>query len=245
MVIYFEQIDSTNRVAKELVGEGKPAGTVVWAGRQSSGKGQYGRTFDSPVGGLYFSLLLQPPLPLEYLSLVTLATGLACHDVIHSFCNLQTQIKWPNDIYLGEKKVAGILCENVILNSADKTVPIVVIGIGLNVNNTVKAFPIETQSIVTTLFEHFKAKIEIKELLFSLVTAITQKVLSLGEDRQEIFEQWQRYDYLFGKKVRYSTGQTTWCGIGCGITSEGFYCIKDYDGIEHRIVGGQLRLHQT
>ena len=244
MVIYFEQIDSTNRVAKELVREGKPSGTVVWAGKQSSGKGQYGRIFVSPAGGLYFSLLLQPPLQLEHLSQVTLATGLACRDIIYSFCHLQSQIKWPNDIYLGEKKVAGILCENVILNSAEKTVPIVVIGMGINVNNTVDAFPIETQPIVTTLFEHFKVKIEIEELLLSLVTAITQKVLSLGADRQGIFEQWQRHDYLFGKKVKYSTGQTTWHGIGCGITPEGFYRIKDSHGIEHPIVGGQLRLQQ-
>jgi BirA family biotin operon repressor/biotin-[acetyl-CoA-carboxylase] ligase len=239
MVIYYEQIDSTNRVAKELVTEGKASGTIVRAGMQSAGKGQNGRTFNSPAGGLYFSLLLQPNLPLEQLSLVTLATGVACREVLYSIGKLEARIKWPNDIYLNDKKVAGILCENVILESSET--PTVVIGVGLNVNNTVTDFPLEIQSIVTTLFEHLKIEFDLNALLSALVTAIVNNISSLRSDRQGVLARWQRYDYLANKPVVYTAGSVIRRGIGCGITPEGYYRIQDYQGVEHCIVGGQLR----
>jgi len=239
MVIYYEQIDSTNRVAKELVQEGNVSGTIVRAGMQTGGKGQNGRTFNSPAGGLYFSLLLQPDLQLEQLPLITLATGVACRDVIYSMCKLEPQIKWPNDIYLNNKKVAGILCENVILHNSE--VPTVVIGVGLNVNSKVADFPPEIQSIVTTLSEHLKMNFDLNELLSSLVTAIINSVSSLRRDQQGVLARWQRYDYLTNKPVIHTAGSVIRKGIGCGITPEGYYRIKDDKGVEHCLVGGQLR----
>ncbi len=242
MVICYDQIDSTNRVAKELVLKGKPSGTIVRAERQLAGKGQYGRNFISPVGGLYFSLLLQPDLQLKYLPLITLATGLACREVIFSICGLPTQIKWPNDIYLADKKVAGILCENVIFNGLEKKSPTVVIGVGLNVNNTLSNFPPGIQPIVTTLFEHLHEQLDIDTLFSSLVTSIVKNSASLGADRQAILARWQKFDYLANKAVVHTAGLVTRKGTGCGISSEGYYRIMDDHGDEHCIVGGQLRL---
>lgn len=241
MIIYYEQIDSTNRVAKELVAEGKPAGTIVYAGMQSAGKGQYGRAFNSPLGGLYFSLTLQPNLNMEHLPLVTLATGLACHDVIQSKWGLQPQIKWPNDIYLDDKKVAGILCENVISNSAGTQCATVVIGVGLNVNNTLEDFPIELRSIVTTLYEHLKEQLDLGSLRSLLVDAIVKNIAILHEDTHLILSQWQQYDFLYEKSVAYTVGSLTIQGIGLGISSQGYYRIRDNHGVEHRVIGGQLR----
>ena len=239
MVIYYEQIDSTNRVAKELVKEGKVSGTIVRAGMQTAGKGQNGRTFNSPAGGLYFSLLLQPDLQLEQLPLITLATGVACREVIYSICKLEARIKWPNDIYLNDKKIAGILCENVILNCSNT--PIVVIGVGLNVNSALTDFPPEIQSIVTTLFEHLRIEFDLNALLSSLVTAIVDNVSSLRRDRQGVLARWQQYDYLANKPVVHIAGSVTRQGIGSGITPEGYYRITDYQGVEHCMIGGQLR----
>lgn len=239
MVIYYEQIDSTNRVAKALVREGSVSGTIVRAGMQSAGKGQNGRTFNSPAGGLYFSLLLQPDLQLEQLPLITLATGVACREVIYSLCKLEARIKWPNDIYLNDKKVAGILCENVILNSSET--PTVVIGVGLNVNSKMADFPPEIQSIVTTLFEQLKTELDLNRLLSSLVTAIIHNVSCLRGDQQGVLDRWQRYDYLADKPVVHTAGSVTTQGIGGGITPKGYYRITDYQGVGHCIVGGQLR----
>ena len=111
MILAYDHLDSTNRVARELALEGCTAGTVVLAGSQSSGRGQYGRLFNSPVGGLYFTLVLVPDLPLNALPLITLATGLACRETIQAVTGLEPLIKWPNDLYLDHRKVAGILCE--------------------------------------------------------------------------------------------------------------------------------------
>jgi BirA family biotin operon repressor/biotin-[acetyl-CoA-carboxylase] ligase len=242
MIIYYDQIDSTNRIAKELVKEGKPSGTIVRAGMQSAGKGQYGRTFNSPQGGLYFSLLLRPCLDPEHLPLITLATGLACRDVIHSTFNIQSQIKWPNDIYLYDKKLAGILCENIDFCVAEHTCATVVIGVGLNINNTVADFPLEIQSIVTTLSDHLKVQVDLHSLLSSLVDTIMRNVLLLSEKRQILLEQWQQYDYLYNKSVVYTAGLTSVRGTGLGISSQGYYRICDDQGAEHCVVGGQLRL---
>jgi BirA family biotin operon repressor/biotin-[acetyl-CoA-carboxylase] ligase len=242
MIIYYEHVDSTNRIAKELVMEGKPSGTVVRAGMQSAGKGQYGRSFNSPKGGLYFSLLLKPNLDFEHLPLVTLATGLACRKVIHSTFNVQSQIKWPNDIYLCDKKIAGILCENIDFRAAGNTFATVVIGVGLNVNNTREDFPLEIQSIITTLFDHLKIQVDLHSLLLLIVDEIIKNVLLLGENIQRILEQWQQYDYLYNKSVIYTAGSMTMLGTGLGISSQGYYRIRDNQGAEHCVVGGQLRL---
>ena len=242
MIIYYDQIDSTNRIAKELAKEGKPSGTVVRAGMQSAGKGQYGRTFHSPHGGLYFSLLLKPELDLEHLPLVTLATGLACRDVIQSTFNIQTQIKWPNDIYLYGKKLAGILCEKIDFSSTENALATVVIGAGLNVNNTVDNFPPEFRPIVTTLFDHLKVQVDLTDLLSLLVAAIEKNVMLLRINRQTLLAQWQSHDYLYRKSVVYTAGSQTVSGLGLGLSPQGYYRIMDDQGVEHSVVGGQLRL---
>ena len=93
MILSYPHLDSTNRLARELVLEGCAIGTVVLADNQSSGRGQYGRVFSSPVGGLYFTLILAPDLPLSSLPLVTLATGLACRETLHEATGLSALIK--------------------------------------------------------------------------------------------------------------------------------------------------------
>jgi BirA family biotin operon repressor/biotin-[acetyl-CoA-carboxylase] ligase len=241
MFIYYDQIDSTNRIAKELVMAGKPSGTVVCAKLQTAGKGQYGRTFNSPLGGLYFSLLVEPNLDLEHWPLVTLATGLACREVINSAYNIQSMIKWPNDIYLGDRKLAGILCEKIDHRITGRAIATVVIGVGGNFNNTAEDFPIEIRPLVTTLFDHLKIYVDLDVLLELLVTAIMKNVKSLRENRQDILAQWQQFDYLFEKSVIYTAGSATYEGIGLGVSSQGHYRIRDIQGTEHCVVGGQLR----
>ena len=241
MIISYQQIDSTNRVAKELAAEGKPSGTVVVAASQIAGRGQYGRSFNSPVGGLYFSLLLEPVIPIEKLPLITLATGLACRNVLHQSFNLEPLIKWPNDIYLGGKKTAGILCENMSLANAHSNRTKVVIGVGINVNNKKEDFAAEIQPIITTLFEHLQRTVELEPLLTLLLQAITTNVTRLLDESQLLLNEWQQYDLLFNKPVVHATEALTIHGIGKGISPQGLYVIQGEDGVEQRVIGGQLR----
>ena len=169
MIFFHEHTDSTNRIAKEMVAEGAPTGTVVVAAAQSAGRGQYGRTFNSPIGGLYFSYVVEPTLPPEKISLVTLATGLACRKVLSERFQLNALIKWPNDLYLAGKKVAGILCEHLGNPNQPNTGNKVIIGVGLNVNSRIEQFDPEVQPLVTTLYEHTGHKRELTSLLDGLL----------------------------------------------------------------------------
>jgi len=244
MIITYDQIDSTNRVAKELAVAGKPAGTVVLAATQSAGKGQYGRNFNSPRGGLYFSLLLEPDVPIESLPLITLATGLACRNVLHRAFNLYPLIKWPNDIYLDGKKVAGILCENLCTPHPSGTTARIIIGVGLNVNNRKEDFAVELQPIITTLWEQLRVPVDLEELLARLTQAIPAQVSRLRHERQSLLAEWQQFDFLLHKRVVHVLEGRTLHGIGQGISSQGLYRIHDDNGIEHMVIGGQLRPQQ-
>ncbi|MCL2789774.1 MAG: biotin--[acetyl-CoA-carboxylase] ligase [Desulfobulbus sp.] len=246
MIVRYDHIDSTNRVAKDLVTEdAAPSGTIVWSDTQSAGRGQYERVFDSPKGGLYFSLILEPALPFEHLPLITLATGLACLRVLKSQYGFFPLIKWPNDIYLGDKKLAGILCENVIKPHPGGSTATVIIGVGMNVNNITHDFAAEIQPVVTTLFDHLHIPIALDGLLASLVSAIAEQVARLEHDRSGLLAEWQQADLLFGRPVVYMRDNQSVVGTGHGITGQGAYKIHEESGIEHQVIGGQLRLRTT
>lgn len=242
-ILFFDDIDSTNRIARECIAEGCLPGTVVLAGKQSSGRGQYGRAFSSPAGGLYFSLVLQPDLRPEFLPLITLATGLACHDVILAETGIVTMIKWPNDLYLADRKVAGILCESIGDPQFSTHFPStwVIIGLGLNVNSGLDDFPFELQQIVTTLRACSSQTYDLDSLLRRLVAAIVAKVDMLRSDRPRVLSQWQEHDFLFDKAVAYFSGQAHIEGIGQGVGLEGGYRLRDCSGKLHTIIGGQLK----
>jgi len=174
--------------------------------------------------------------------LITLATGLACRNVLHQSFNLQPLIKWPNDIYLGGKKTAGILCENLSLPPSPSSRIQVIIGVGINVNNKKEDFAAEIQPIITTLFEHLQRTVELEPLLALLLQAITTNVTRLLDESQSLLDEWQQYDLLFNKPVVHTTEAMTIHGVGKGISPQGLYLIQDEHGVEQRVIGGQLRL---
>lgn len=240
-IVACDEADSTNRIAREMIGSGCPAGTVVRAATQSGGRGQYGRMFSSPRGGLYFSLVLQPDLNPEVLPLITLATGVACRDIVWAETGLGARLKWPNDLYLADRKVGGILCESVPSHSAPQSAWVIV-GVGLNVNSEPADFPAALRPLVTTLRACSGRMFAMEGLLRKLVTAIAAKVEALHRTPAEVLEQWQQLDYLLGKRVRYSSAANTMEGRGLGIGAEGGYLFQDDRGVIHTIIAGQVRL---
>lgn len=142
-VLYYDTITSTNDKAKELARRGSVHGSLVIAESQTAGKGRLGRSFDSRTNdGLYFSLMLRPNVAPEHLSGITLVAALAVSKAIDNFCHISTSIKWPNDIYLNNKKIVGILTE--------AGPNYVVIGIGINVNT--KTFSDDIANTATSLY---------------------------------------------------------------------------------------------
>lgn len=241
MRIHLSQTDSTNRVAREEALAGAASGTVVWADRQIAGKGQYGRSFVSPVGGLYFSLILRPVLPPQQLPLITLATGLACREVLSRRYKVEAQLKWPNDLFVHGKKVGGILCETFLTNQDAMAQANVIIGVGINCTATEADFPEELRPLVTTLAAWSPNPIDIAMLLEQLVAEIEGTIEHLQGDSGSLLDRWQNHDYLFGQLLRFSNGNESFIATGRGIGHDGCYRLLDDQGREHRIIGGQLR----
>jgi BirA family biotin operon repressor/biotin-[acetyl-CoA-carboxylase] ligase len=147
---YFKEIDSTNNYAKTLAADGHPEGTVVIAESQSSGRGRRGRQWYSDSGqGIFLSLILRPPLPVNELSRINMAIALAIVDALQEV-GIKSGIKWPNDILIKDRKIAGILTEAITDMDG---IEFIVSGIGLNVNTLIEDFPAELRPIVTSVRE--------------------------------------------------------------------------------------------
>jgi len=239
--IHLSQTDSTNRVAREEAIAGAASGTVVWADSQVAGKGQYGRSFTSPPGGLYFSLILRPALSAESLPLITLATGLACRDALACNYNVDVKLKWPNDLFLRGKKLGGILCETIFASHFLPAQATVIIGVGINCKGGIADFPEELRPLVTTLAEEYYGPLDLHALLEILVAEIHATVLLLPTERSLLLDRWQKHDYLMGQSLRYRNDAESFTGIGKGICDDGRYRLVDAQGCEHAIIGGQLR----
>src|SRR5262245_39017058 len=147
-ILRFEALPSTNTELARLASEGAAEGLAVVAEEQTAGRGRLQRAWSSPKGaGLYFSILLRPTMPPNYWPLITLMAALAAGDALSEACGLQTDIKWPNDLLSGERKICGILAE-AIDTPAGRAV---IVGIGINL--TQNAFPSELANVATSVAE--------------------------------------------------------------------------------------------
>ena len=177
--VFLEETDSTNRVAKELARQGAPHGTAVLAERQTAGRGRLGRAFFSPEGGLYLSVILYPQCPPEDRVLMTPMASVAVCRALEQICDVSPGIKWVNDLYLGGKKLCGILCEGC----GDA----VIVGIGLNLYTPEGGFPAEIPATALDVPVDRRA----------LAEAIRQQLLQPGEFLAEYRERC----LLLGKTV--------------------------------------------
>ena len=177
--VFLEETDSTNRAAKELARQGTPHGTAVLAERQTAGRGRLGRAFFSPEGGLYLSVILYPQCPPEDRVLMTPMAAVAVCRALEQVCGISPGIKWVNDLYLGGKKLCGILCEGC----GDA----VIVGIGLNLYTPEGGFPAEIPATALDVPVDRRA----------LAEAIRQQLLQPGEFLAEYRERC----LLLGKTV--------------------------------------------
>src|SRR2546427_2293671 len=147
---FFAAIDSTNTYAAGLARAGAPEGTVVIADSQSGGKGRLGRSWVSPPGvNLYLSAVLRPPVPAATVPQLNLLAAVAVADTVVQACGLTPAIKWPNDVLVGGKKVCGILAE---MQTEAGALRAVVLGVGVNLNAPLSAFPEELRDKASSLF---------------------------------------------------------------------------------------------
>lgn len=240
-VIKLDETDSTNEYAKKLAKSGASHGTVVVARKQSEGKGRLGRSFESKEDkGIYMSIIQRPDMePLEA-SRLTLIAAVAVREALAKTCQLQCDIKWPNDIVVEGKKVCGILTE---MSTENGRVKYVVVGIGVNVSN--KEFGVELSHIATSVYMETGRHYDIDKLISEIINkydAYYEKYMKAG-DLSVIKDDYQRYLVNIGKTVRV-LNQISIEGICIGIDDEGDLLVEveREDGSKYieKVISGEV-----
>jgi len=234
-VSYFATIDSTMLEASRLAAAGCEQGTVVVADEQTAGQGRHGRHWHSESNaGLYVSIVLRPALRADSLPVLTLALGLATSDAIAETTGITCDLRWPNDVMIERKKVAGILVQ--LVESA------AIAGIGVNVSHT--KFPPEIAAEATSLRIVSNRRHSREQLLVALLGAVNRYCGMLEDKgrRDAILHMFsQRSSYARNKRVRVEQGAAVLEGTTAGLDPSGFLILRKDDGTEHRVLAGGVR----
>lgn len=236
---HFTHLDSTNSKAYELATQGAEEGEIVVAESQEKGRGRLGRSWFSPPHlNLYLSVILRPQLPPHQAPLITLMAAVATAEAIERYSGIRPMIKWPNDLLLGGRKVAGLL--NEIRSEADR-IHFVILGIGVNLNVDKKVFPKEIRSLATSLKQEMGQTISRKDFLSSLLLLLEEWYsLFLREGGEVVLKAWRSWAQIRGKSVVVRSFGETLRGIAIDIDSEGALLLKTEDGKTRRVVAGDV-----
>jgi BirA family biotin operon repressor/biotin-[acetyl-CoA-carboxylase] ligase len=236
--LYFPVLGSTNDVAAHLAQESGAEGTVVLADEQTAGRGRRGRTWFSPPGsGLYVSVVLQPARASDgarATSLLTLAAGVALAEGVLAATGLPTALKWPNDLYVGRRKLAGILAESVGERPSH-----VVLGYGINLLRT--ALPAELADRATTLEVELGRPVDRALVFEETLASLARRYDDLVVGRFDaILDAWRRLaPASVGSRVTWTTPAGPATGVTTGIDQDGALLVRTSGGVQ-RLVGGEV-----
>lgn len=226
-ILRFESIDSTNLEAMRQAKAGAPEGLCIVAREQSAGRGRLDRTWHSPKdAGLYFSVILRPTIALSSWPLLTLMTALAVSESLLKACGLRTDIKWPNDLYVQNRKICGILAETVETVAG----PAAVIGIGVNLK--AESFPTELRDQATSVEESTGSQTDPEVILKCLVRTIAERyelLQTVGGNEHTIREWCAASSYAFDRRVRVSLNAEEFEGTTRGLESDGALRVETSD----------------
>jgi BirA family biotin operon repressor/biotin-[acetyl-CoA-carboxylase] ligase len=220
-IYYSKKIPSTNLFAKQLTKETVKEGTVVVADMQTTGRGRKDRTWFSPEGGLYFSVILFPDIPPQQGMLVTMAASIAVAQGIKKVTNLDSEIKWPNDLLIDGRKVCGILTE---FDGEIDRINYTVVGIGINVNNPLN----ETlQETAIALIEKLRGPVSRVMLLRSILQCLDEnyEMLKAG-DYEAIRTMWLSKANIVGRMVQIQGEKELIRGVVSGVDRDGSLIVK-------------------
>ena len=238
---YHAAVDSTNRAAGDLARQGAIEGAVVVADAQTAGRGRMGRRWESPAGeNLYFSVLLTPNVEPARVPQLALVAAVAVHEGLVECCpDITAQIKWPNDILVGGRKVAGILCEASL--EADR-VHRVVLGVGINVNGA--SVHRALRATATTLRIAGGREVSRPALLAAVLNRLEARYKDwLREGSLSgLLDYYERHSALDGRPVAAENLSGVVRGIARGITATGELVIETVDGGLLHLLAGDVHL---
>jgi BirA family biotin operon repressor/biotin-[acetyl-CoA-carboxylase] ligase len=226
---YFERVSSTMDVIHQLASEGAPAGTAVIAGEQLEGRGSRGRTWHSPIGGLWLSMVFQPPA-VEGIEVTSLRVGLAVAEAIQARVPKPLQLKWPNDLMLEGRKVGGVLCE---ARWQGEALGWVAVGIGMNVRNRI---PADLDAVAISLCDLIPA-ITVEEIADPVLAALKELDLGGGRLSPAELDRFARRDWLRGRRIREPVA-----GKVTGVGEDGALLVRIATGSDVSLRSGTVEL---
>lgn len=213
-------MNSTNEVAKELIEEKNQIGFVIFAETQLAGKGQGKKVWESPYGGLWISLAIRPQIDLSMLGITPIISAVGIARTLEHF-NINVMLKWPNDILIKHnlKKIGGILVETKVTRHF---LNYLIIGIGLNINNTLDQYSIALQDHITTVYEEFNKEINLTTLLHEIIHQIEESFETLRSDgAQPLLKEWKQVDNILGMNLTIQTLEKVYQGKAIDISPYG------------------------
>lgn len=239
-VLFFPMVDSTNKLGKELLNNNQAEeGLVIVAARQSAGQGRLGRKWDSPLGGLWFSFILKPKLALHELPLLSLVFAVAIASALEEFLDKPCEIKWPNDVFVNGKKMAGILLE---VSGQVDNIDYVIAGIGININIDITNLSNETRQVATSLLQETNREIP-NSIILPLVLTYLEKYYNLfiTEGFGKIRDEFKQKCLHLGRNVAVQQGNKIVTGLNTDIDSQGTMILKVNEDIV-RITTGDVKI---
>lgn len=244
-IVFLDRVDSTNEEAGRQLGAGRATPFLVLAAAQTRGRGRFGRVWHSPAdaGNLYTSFAFRPELPPERMHLFTLWMGLNLCDLLAAETGAAPQLKWPNDLHFGERKVGGMLTEARI--DADTTRELV-FGLGLNITTSPSAWPAEIAARATSLAEQAARTLDFNAVTAAIVTRVlaAYRKFVAAPPLDEIADLWKRHDLLAGRRVSVVHGRETHSGLARGIDNEGSLLVRTDAGRTLRFRAGEVTLRK-
>jgi BirA family biotin operon repressor/biotin-[acetyl-CoA-carboxylase] ligase len=230
---YYSEVTSTMDTAKDLARKKCPHFTVVIAGRQTGGRGRLNRRWLSDDGGLYFTLVLRPDIPVSLCGRVNFLASLTLAQVLHEMFAVNAAVKWPNDILVEDCKIAGMLSE---LEADADRIYFVNIGMGINVNND----PSGSESQATSLKKIKDREISRRKLLARFLDVFEARINKAEFD--DVISEWKKYTVTLNRQVRIVTHREISEGLAADVDENGALILKLADGTQKKIVYGDCFL---
>jgi BirA family biotin operon repressor/biotin-[acetyl-CoA-carboxylase] ligase len=239
----FEETTSTNDVIEKLARDGVKEGAVVFAESQTKGRGRLGRKWMSPTRkGLWFSVLLRPELGPQETTQLTVASATALRRAIKNVTGLAAEIKWPNDLLIGGKKVVGILTE---MGAEVDRVRHVILGIGVDVNQDAAEFPPELRKIATSLKAEAGGEIPRAELAVEIMRELDADYARIcGGKFAQLADEWETGCLTIGRNVSVQMGSRLVRGCAEALDDDGALLVRSEHGHLERVIGGDVTLEK-
>ncbi len=238
-LFHYPVVESTQAIGHQLAQKGSEEGTVIFADEQTAGKGRMGRKWHSAkTEGIWMSMILRPPILPYKAPQITLLTAVALAETIESLTKSKPAIKWPNDIFFQDRKAAGILTE---MQAEQDEIQYIVLGIGMNVNQSITDLPEDIQKTATSLKHETGTDWDLAPIIQQILAAFEMHYENyLHHGFKAVKEKWEHYGYKIGDQVSVSANKQKYKAEIIGLAEDGALKVRKPDGCEENLYSAEI-----